>query len=120
MTTQELLIKAKNAKAEISVVKNNYPYKEAFRVVDLSSEAIYSTYKLIERFVFSGGGASSPLDLASRVAVGTEVDFLIRFYILFELGAISVGQGFALALRPIPDLSESVLYKRISALKKIL
>lgn len=110
----------KTSGAEIVVVKQNYPYKDVFRAVDISQEALLSTYKSVERLIRSGGGASSPMDLAGRIAFGSEKDFLIQFYILYDLGAISIGKGFALAMRPIPDLVNSRLYKRILKLKQSL
>ena len=105
---------------DVIVVKNNYPYKEIFRAVDLSVDAIQAVYRKIERLIFSGGGASSPIELATRLSEGKEAEFLIAFYVLFESGALSVGQGFSLSLRPFPDLFSSLLYKRLLALKKVL
>ena len=120
MTTGYLSRLVKTTGAEVSVVKNNYPYRDVFRTADLSVGALTATYQRINRFVFSGAGATSPVDLAKRVAPGKEQEFLIHFYVLFESGAISVGQGFALAVRQMADPVSSVLYKRLMALKKIL
>ena len=120
LTTAYLARLAKASGAEIVVVKNNYPYKDVFRDVDLSPDAILSTYKNVERLIRSGGGATSPMDLAGRVAYNDEKNFLIRFYILYDLGAISIGKGFSLSMRPIPDLTNSLFYKRIMMLKRTL
>ena len=120
LTTGYIARLYKTSGAEIVVVKQNYPYKDVFRAVDISQEALLSTYKSVERLIRSGGGATSPMELAGRIAYGSEKDFLIRFYILYDLGAISIGKGFALAMRPIPDLVNSRLYKRILKLKQSL
>ena len=112
------LVKATGA--EVLVVKNNYPYCDIFRKADLSLGALTATYQKISRFVFSGAGAASPVDLARRLSEGKCEEFLIHFYILFEMGALSVRQGFALAVRQMGDPASSVLYKRLMALKKIL
>lgn len=110
----------KTSNADIVVVKKNQPYKEVFRAVDLSIDAFKDTYDRVKRLVFSGGGAASPMELASRLAPNDEKHFLIRFYILYKLDAISIGKGFALAFHPIPDLSGSILYERIMMLKRSL
>lgn len=120
LTTGYLSRLVKTTGAEVAVVKNNYPYREVFRTADLSVGALTATYQKINRFVFSGAGATSPVDLAKRISGGKEEEFLIHFYILFEIGAISVGQGFALAVRQMSDPVGSVLYKRLMALKKII
>ena len=120
LTTGYLSRLVKTTGAEVAVVKNKYPYREVFRAADLSVGALTATYQRINRFVFSGAGATSPVDLAKRVSPGNEKEFLIHFYVLFESGSVSVGQGFALAVRQMSDPSASVLYKRLMALKKIL
>ncbi len=120
LTTGYVSRLAKTTGAEVCVVKSSYPYSETFKNADISEKSLTETYQKISRFVFSGAGASSPVDLAKRVASGKEKDFLICFYVLFEIGAIGVGQGFSLSLRPMGDVASSVLYKRLLALKRIL
>ena len=120
LTTGYVSRLSKTTGAEIVVVKNNYPYRDLFRAADLSESALNQTHQALRRFVMSGGGASSPIDLAKRLGSGKEAQFLTHFYILFECGAVSVGQGFVLSVRPIDDLYASVLYKRLLALKKTL
>ena len=112
------LVKATGA--EVAVVKNRYPYRDAFKNADISVAALTATYQKINKFIFSGAGATSPVDLAKRLSAGKEEEFLVHFYILYEAGAISVGQGFALYARQMGDPAASVLYKRLMALKKIL
>ena len=120
LTTGYVSRLVKSTGAEVSVVKNRYPYADVFKRVDLSLNALTATYQKINKFIFSGAGAASPVDLAKRISAGGEEEFLIHFYVLFEAGAISVGQGFALYARQMSDPAASVLYKRLMALKKIL
>ena len=120
LTTGYVSRLVKSTGAEVSVVKNRYPYADVFKKVDLSLNALTATYQKINKFIFSGAGAASPVDLAKRISAGGEEEFLIHFYVLFEAGAISVGQGFALYARQMSDPAASVLYKRLMALKKIL
>ena len=112
------LVKATGA--EVAVLKNRYPYKDVFKCADLSVGALTATYQKVNKFIFSGAGATSPVDLAKRLSAGREEEFLVHFYILYEIGAISVGQGFVLSARQMSDPAASVLYKRLMALKKML
>ena len=109
----------KETGAEVFVVKDNYPFAEIFRNADLSDEAMTDTYQRIRKFVFSAGAALSPLDLMRKVAPG-DLSFLLRFYMLFESGSVSVGQNFALSPQPMRDPADSLLYRRVCALKKRL
>ena len=111
---------AKATNAEICVVKDAYPFQEIFRTVDLSDAAFKATYESIRRFVYSGSGAVSPMELAEKLAPDHLPDFLVRFYSLYESGSISIGTGFSIALRPFSDPGGSILYRRICALKKRL
>ena len=111
---------AKNSGAEIYVAKDRYPYQGIFKNADLSVESIRATYERIGRFLYAGSGASSPLDLAERLSPTDPYLFLLHFYILFETGAISVGQGFAFSVRGFVDPAESLFFRRLSALKKKL
>ncbi len=106
--------------AEIYIVKDNYPYTDLFRKMDLSVDALSNTYQTLRRFVYSGNGAASPVELMGKVAPSDPYTFLTHFYILYQSGSISVGQGFVITLRPFVDPAESLLYRRLSALKKRL
>lgn len=110
----------KETQAEIYVLKDHYPYADIFRRVNLSSQAIAGAYEALKRFIYAGSGAASPVDLAMRLSPADPYSFLICFYVLFESGSISVGQGFALALRSFSDPANSLLYRRLSALKNRL
>ena len=107
---------AKTTGAEIYVVKERFPFTELFRRADVSEIAILDTLQKIKRFLFSGGRASSPTDLMKKIEAD-DVGFLLRFCILYDGGALSIGQNFALSPQSADGLADSVLYRRVSFLK---
>ena len=111
---------AKMTDAEIVVVRENFPYQDVFRSIDLSNEALYNAYKRIERLIFAGGGASTPVDLARKLSEGSEKEFLIYLYILYNAECISIGNGCEITMRKYVYPTESVLFNRILSLKRIL
>ncbi len=107
----------KISNAELFVVTDRYPFKEIFSAIDLSRESIYAAYSNVKKFVFSGNAASTPIDLASKTASSVAA-FLAKFYTLYESGSLKIGQNFALLPQEFKEPSDSVLYRRITALSK--
>ena len=109
----------KTTGAEIYVLKDRFPYEDLFRRADVSEKAILDTFQKIKRFVFSGGKATSPIDLMRKIEA-EDMGFMLRFCILYDGGALSIGQNFALLPQINCDPAESVLYRRVLSLKNRL
>ena len=107
---------AKASGGEVVVVTDNYPFLDVFRAADLSAQAINATYQKITSFLFKGGAATSPMDLMRKIEPD-DLSFLIRFYVLYELGSLSIGKGFAISPQSLRDPNASMLYRRACALK---
>ncbi|MCR4725741.1 MAG: single-stranded-DNA-specific exonuclease RecJ [Clostridia bacterium] len=107
---------SKISNAEIYVVTDNYPFKQIFASIDFSRDSLFVAYGAIRRFVFSGNAAASPIELASKTA-SSAAAFLAKFYALYESGSLKIGQGFALSPQEFREPSDSLLYRRICALK---
>jgi len=107
----------KHTDAEICVVTDNYPFVDRLSSLDITSQAIERTYHAIRSFVYSGNGASSVVDLLMKIPAVEPYTFISHFYILYDCGAIKIGNGFSMTFQNNFDLSLSVLYRRLLAVK---
>ena len=110
---------AKNTGAEICVVKDRFPFIDLFRRADVSERALSDTFQKIKHFLFSGGRAISPVDLMRKVEAN-DVGFLLRFSILYDGKALSVGQNFSISPQTMGALADSVFYRNVLTLKNRL
>ena len=107
----------KHTSAEIFVVTDNYPFLDLLKGIDLSPEALDNTFRLLRSFVYSGNGASNPMELFKKLQTENVYQTIAHFHILFDCGAIRVDSGFVLSIGAAPDLGTSTIYKRLLALK---
>ena len=107
----------KHTGAEVFVVTDNYPYPDVIKGIDLSYEAVEKTFQKIRSFVYSGNGASGPMDLFEKLHTENIYQTIAHFHVLFDCGSIGVETGFILSIGKAPELASSTIYKRLLALK---